>query len=115
MITWEPPFSLNLTDIDPDIVYCVEVYNITCGERGFILGECSLTDLTYDYGWLDNTYVYEIGVTPKSNVNGGDNGTRSIINGRHAVLYMHNKIIILILSLCRAICIFPEIRFHIQT
>ena len=24
-ITWDAPFSLNLTNVDPDIVYCVEV------------------------------------------------------------------------------------------
>jgi hypothetical protein len=83
MITWEPPFSLDLTDIDPDIAYCVEVHNITCGERGFVLGECSLIDLTlsYDYSHLDNAFVYEIAITPKSNVKGADNGTRSIITG----------------------------------
>ena len=31
-ISWEPPFSLDLTNTDPNIIYCVEVYNITCGE-----------------------------------------------------------------------------------
>ena len=28
-LSWEPPFSLNLTTADPDIAYCVDVYNVT--------------------------------------------------------------------------------------
>ena len=90
MITWEAPFSLDLTDIDPDIVYCVEVYNITCGERGFILGECSLIDLTYDYSGIDSAFIYEIAITPKSNVNGADNGTKSIIKGSQTYACIHD-------------------------
>ena len=43
-ITWEAPFSLNLTGVDPDIVYCVEVYNITCGVDDLVVGDCGVTE-----------------------------------------------------------------------
>jgi len=29
LLTWIPPFSLDITGVDPDIKYCVEVYNTT--------------------------------------------------------------------------------------
>ena len=30
-LTWTPPFSLDITGVDPDLWYRVEVYNITSG------------------------------------------------------------------------------------
>ena len=27
-LSWQPPFSLNLTTAEPDIVYCVDILNI---------------------------------------------------------------------------------------
>ena len=47
ILSWVPPFSLDLTGIDPDIVYCVEVHNITCGRRGLIVGDCNVTEPSY--------------------------------------------------------------------
>ena len=29
LLTWIPPFSLDITGVDPDVWYCVEVYNIS--------------------------------------------------------------------------------------
>ena len=80
-ITWVPPPSLDLTSVDPDIVYCVEVYNITCGQREFLIGDCNVIDPSYDYSYLDPGFIYEIVITPRSNVNLVDNGTRSMIDG----------------------------------
>ena len=28
-LPWLPPFSLNLTNAEPDTVYCIEIYNVT--------------------------------------------------------------------------------------
>ena len=39
---WKAPFSLDLTNIEPDIVYCVDVYNITCGGRELLISDCDV-------------------------------------------------------------------------
>ena len=78
-ISWDPPFSLDLTDVDPDIVYCVEVYNVTDCERGELLaGDCNVTDTNYTipYGvGSGRSDIYEYSVTPRSNVEESVNGT----------------------------------------
>ena len=83
-ITWEPPFSLDLTGIDPDIVYCVEVYNITCGVDDLVAGDCNVTEPRYVDRRLWQGYIYRITVTPRSNVQGVTvrNGTRLIKEGK---------------------------------
>ena len=77
-VFWEPPFSLDLTGVDPDIVYCIDVYNVTCGRRELIISDCNVTEPSYT---SDNIapyeYIYEYIVTPRSNVPGARNGTPS--------------------------------------
>ena len=82
-ITWEPPFSLDLTNIDPDIVYCVEVYNITCGERILLLNDYNVIGTQYYINDVSDPimYVYEITITPRSNVAGALNGTPLVVKG----------------------------------
>ena len=46
-ISWNPLFSQNLTNVEPNIVYCVEVYNITCGERELLISDCDVTETSY--------------------------------------------------------------------
>ena len=76
--SWDPPFSLNLTNVDPDIAYCVEVYNITCGGRELVFSDCNVTENSYISDAIDpNGYIYEYIVTPRSNVQGAQNGTPS--------------------------------------
>ena len=87
-ISWEPPFSLDLTNVDPDIVYCVDVYNITCGGRDLVSSDCSVTDTNYTS--LSDGYLYEYIVTRRSNVEGAQNGTARYLRG---VLYPAGKCI----------------------
>ena len=75
VLLWEAPFSLDLTNVDPDIVYCVEVYNITCG-RSLLISECDVMETSYTSDALHSEYIYEYTVTPRSNVEGASNGTR---------------------------------------
>ena len=77
-IMWEPPFSLDLTGVDPDIVYCVEVYNITYGRRDLIISDCNVTEPNYMFDDIaPHGYIYEYIVTPRSNVPGTRNGIPS--------------------------------------
>ena len=85
VITWLPPFSLNLTGIDPDIAYCVEIYNISCGMRDLVTDECSVFE---PYYYVESTiialnqgFTYETAVTPRNNVDGAKNGTSLSIRG----------------------------------
>ena len=75
---WEPPSTLDLTGVEPDIVYCAEVYNITCGEENLISSDCEIMNPIYPASvgdGLDPSYVYEITVTPRSNIPGAANGS----------------------------------------
>ena len=80
-LTWVPPPSLDLTDIDPDIAYCVEVYNITCGMRDLIISDCSVTEPSYTSDVIMDGYIYEYTITPRSNVPGARNGTSLTLEG----------------------------------
>ena len=77
-LSWTPPFSLDLTGVDPDIVYCVDIYNITCGRRDLVISDCSVTEPSYTSDDIaPRGYIYEYIVTPRSNVEGARNGTPS--------------------------------------
>lgn len=45
-LSWVTPFSQDLTNVDPDIVYCVEVVNITFW-RSLLMSECVVTETSY--------------------------------------------------------------------
>ncbi len=77
-VTWVAPFSLNLTTAEPDIQYCVDVYNFTYErEDNLLQSECSITTTQYmfDVAYLVGTYTFS--VTPRSNIDGSLNGTIS--------------------------------------
>ena len=74
ILSWIPPFSLDLTNTDPDVIYCVEVYNITCG-RSLLISECDVVETSYTSDSLPPGYIYEYTVIPRSNVVGASNGT----------------------------------------
>ena len=80
-LSWDAPFSLNLTAVDPDIAYCVEVYNITCG-RSLLISECDVMETSYTNDALQPGYIYEYTVTPRSNVEGASNGTSRNASGK---------------------------------
>ena len=77
-ISWEAPFSLNLTTAEPDIQYCVDVYNVSEGED-LLESRCDITETSYtftpDNPSPDN--LFDFTVTPRSNVPSSLNGTRS--------------------------------------
>ena len=77
-LSWNEPFSLDLTNVEPDIVYCVDVYNITCGGRELLISDCDVTETSYTSDVIaPDGYIYEYIVTPRSNVEGAINGTPS--------------------------------------
>ena len=92
-ILWEAPFSLNLTNVEPDIVYCVEVYNITCGGRELLISDCDVTETSYTCDVIaPDGYIYEYTVTPRSNVEGALNGTSKTITGVCVSYYKYMRL-----------------------
>ena len=83
IIRWDAPFSLNLTNIEPDIVYYVEVYNITCGGRELLISDCDVMETSYTSDVFQSGYIYEYTVTPRSNVEGAQNGIRKNKTGSY--------------------------------
>lgn len=80
-LSWTPPPSLDLTNADPDIAYCVDVYNITCGMRDHIISDCSVMEPSYPRHITGDGYLYEHVVTPRSNVPEASNGTSKSLKG----------------------------------
>ena len=87
VILWDAPFSLNLTNVEPDIVYCVDVYNITCGGRELLISDCDVMETRYTSDVLQSGYIYEYTVTPRSNVEGAQNGTSKTVTGVSKMVY----------------------------
>lgn len=84
LISWLPSKSANLSNAEPDIAYCLEVYNATCGSRDELINLCNLTEPRYFYGdgELHPNKIYNITVIPRSNVEGASNGSATTRNGR---------------------------------
>ena len=80
-MTWSPPFSLDLTGVDPNIVYCVGVYNITCGVDDLVVSDCNVTEARYVDDRLQQGHIYRITITPRSNVQDAQNGTSNTKEG----------------------------------
>ena len=77
VITWKAPFSLNLTNVDPNIVYCLEVYNITCGVNNLLISDCNLSEPSYEDHRLQQGHIYQATITPRSNGQNAQNGSEN--------------------------------------
>ena len=80
-LSWTPPPSLDLTNVDPDIAYFVDVYNITCGMRDHIISDCNVTEPSYTRRVAGDRFIYEHVITPRSNVPEASNGTSQSLKG----------------------------------
>lgn len=81
MFGWDPPFSLDLTNADPDIVYNVYVYDITCEEAILVYHN---RELTRNYTKLNVTLSsdkrYNVSVTAQSYIAQANNGPPTEVN-----------------------------------
>lgn len=83
----------NLTIFNPPIVYCLEVYNITCGDMDLIFSHCNITNTSYTSSVLSPYYVYKTVIMPKNNTDLARNGTQAMITG---ILFSYNYVAILL-------------------
>ena len=80
-LTWNPPFTLNITNIEPDIYYCINIYNITPNSLYIPLKTlCNLTQPEFDFMVANPNPCdrFQFQVIP---VNGLGNGTLNNISG----------------------------------
>ena len=72
-LTWEPPFSLDITNVDPDITgYCVDAINSTSSVT--LHSECGINTTMFTYPKPSDTdcVVYSFSVTPHNVVGAGE-------------------------------------------
>ena len=50
-LTWEPPFTLDIVGVDPDITYCVDVVDSTSSTT--LRSQCDITDAEFTHPLLD--------------------------------------------------------------
>ena len=79
--SWTAPFSLDVTDVDPDIWYSVLVYNVTDENNptDILYTDCiNITETHYTFtpDYLSHCHVYNISVVP---LNGAGQGESSSI------------------------------------
>ena len=84
-ILWDPLLSLNLTDIDPDIVYTVELFEITCGLNVFISHKVVSRNNATEQN-LDLMQIYKAVISARNNVIEADNGPSVVMEGTVAVV-----------------------------
>ena len=73
---------MNLTSAEPDIVYCIVVYDITCQRQRFLFRVCDVIEHFYINETLLEGYLYNITVIPRSNVDGALNGAPMVKEGK---------------------------------
>ena len=73
-LTWTPPFSLDITGVDLDIWYHVEVYNITSGRTPLTNLIVNGSEFNFTVPHPSPCDQFEFRVTP---VNGAGDGTTS--------------------------------------
>ena len=85
-LTWDPPFTLDITGVDPDISYCV---NISAGavansnDSSPLTSNCSIYtpqfNFTVYYPNTSASVIYELRVTPRNGA--GDGPTSAPVYG----------------------------------
>ena len=79
--SWNPSFSIDLTDVEPNVAYCIIIHNITCGSEDFVISDCSLHNTVYISQDIQPHLVYRVEVIPRSNVESARNGTPLSVDG----------------------------------
>ena len=84
-VVWDLLPTLDLTDIDPDIVYTVELFMITCGQnvsisRTVVAGNSATEEN------LDLMQIYKAVIAARNNVREVRNGPSVEIRGQQCII-----------------------------
>lgn len=82
-VAWEQPFSLNITNVHPDVVYTVALYKLlsTCDTQGYrkLMNETVIEKEFYEFPRPD--FLYELFVIPRNNLEEAMNGSNKSFIG----------------------------------
>ena len=91
ILSWTPPFSLNITTTELDIIYCVEVFliDVLNKNKSRLMSDCNVFANEYRISAAADvqnndqrlSHFYEITVTPRNNLQGAMNGSSSTAFG----------------------------------
>ena len=77
---WDPLPSLDLTNADPDIVYRVQWWNVTCGQN-MSMGEETVNGTNTSYVIHHPHEIYEVTITPRNNIMAARDGGSTMMRG----------------------------------
>ena len=80
MILWNPLPTLDINDTDPDIVYTVELYQITCGQN-ILINRTVVAGTSITEENLDLMQIFKAVIAARNNVPGARNGPSVEIEG----------------------------------
>ena len=85
-LTWDAPFTLDITGVDPDISYCVNISVVTVADSNDstpLATNCSVYipqfNFTMDYPNTSTSVIYEFQVTPRNGA--GEGPTSAPVSG----------------------------------
>ena len=79
---WDPLPTLDITDRDPDIIYHVQIFKITCGQNVLMSDENVTESITRNYLSLcEFMEIYSAVITPRNNVPGYIDGPTREMKG----------------------------------
>ena len=85
-LTWETPFTLDITGVDPDILYCVDIRAVDVTNSNYstpLTPSCSVYlpefNFTMDYPNTSTSVIYEFRVTPRNGA--GEGATSAPVSG----------------------------------
>ena len=84
---------------EPDIVYCIDIFNITDGETEgkSLVSNCSVFETHYKFTAEnpDSRDLFQFTVTPRSNVEGARNGISKQINTMYLIesKFVYNELL----------------------
>ena len=83
IISWLPPFSLNLTDVEPDVIYCVNVSKVFYDSVTHVVTNCTVfgTEFIFTTNEDAPNGYYVVNMFARSNTRGAQNGSATTVIG----------------------------------
>ena len=96
---WNPLFTLDINDTDPDIVYTVQLFRTTCGQNT-LMNQTTVNWNNATEENLDLMQIYKAVIAARNNVPGARNGPSVEMEG---IVVIHLHITFNYCTLCRDI------------
>ena len=77
---WNPLPTLDINDTDPDILYTVELYQITCGQN-ILINRMEVAGSNVTEEGLDLMQIYKAVIAARNNVRDATNGPSIEVKG----------------------------------